>query len=100
MSHATGWPCPALPAGRSKRRSAMAQRETKNLVVEAKNSVINAIHGVGDVAGAGADTPSPKRVHLFQGTRASASELRRAGTGTGPGATQKGAPGGGGGGKG
>src|SRR5258706_7527464 len=62
-------------AGRPRRRSIMAHRETKHLVAEAENSVIKAIHGAGDVAGAIADATSHTLVRTLQSTRATGSEL-------------------------
>ncbi len=53
----------------------MAHRETKDLVAEAENSVIKAIHGAGDVAGAIADATSHTLVRTLQSTRATGSEL-------------------------
>ena len=53
----------------------MARREANDIVAEAKNSVVQAIHGVGDIAGAVADATSHTLVRVLQGTRATGSEL-------------------------
>src|SRR2546425_13290646 len=55
----------------------MGDRGTKNLVTEAKNYVVNAIRGVGDVGGAIVDATSGTLVRALKGTRATGSELRR-----------------------
>jgi hypothetical protein len=50
--------------------------DTKNLVVDAKNYVIQAIRGVGDVAGAIADATTGALTRALRGTRATGSEFR------------------------
>src|SRR5215510_3544068 len=54
----------------------MGEKETKNLVSESRNHFVDAIRGVGDVAGAIVDTTSATLVRALKGTRETGSELR------------------------
>jgi len=58
------------------KEAAMNERETKNLVTEAKEYVVQTIRGVGDVAGAIVDATSSALARALEGTRATGSELR------------------------
>src|SRR5690242_12896752 len=60
----------------SSRRHTMKDRETKHVVTEAKEYVIQTIGGVGDVAGAIVGATSDVLTRTLQGTRASGAELR------------------------
>lgn len=66
---------PVSPGSPFEGGNPMNSRETKNLVTEARDYVVSAIQGVGDVAGAIADAMSGALVRALRGTRATGAEI-------------------------